>query len=133
MRSKFKVAFVFFFVVIGIHAGMTFFGVLPAGQPALTDAQVASEARYIDQKEAAARAVAVIRKSVRDPDSLVVEQIFMRNPPNVVCIAYRAKNGFGGVNRTGAVVSSGVSISDPTVWNKRCVGDGFHDIDPSSL
>jgi hypothetical protein len=44
-------------------------------------------------------AVIALKKAVRDPDSLVIESVFTDAKGGRGCIAYRSRNGFGGMNR----------------------------------
>jgi DNA-directed RNA polymerase subunit RPC12/RpoP len=85
-----------------------------------------------DEKEAAQEAVRVgavrvavdqLRKSLRDPDSLVVESARAAADPVLVCIEYRAKNGFGGMNKEFVVFTGKKAYpGNAAVWNKSCLG-----------
>lgn len=69
-----------------------------------------------------------IQSSLRDPESLKVEQMAIDSSGNVACAIYRAKNGFGGMNK-GMAVKVGSSISeDADSWNKHCVGGSLYDM-----
>lgn len=67
----------------------------------------------------------ILLKAMRDPDSLEIDNtIVMDNL--AVCYEYRAKNGFGGINRGSAVYSSGGKFITnemdgfDKLWNKEC-------------
>ena len=65
-------------------------------------------------------AMASIRSAARNPDSVVWESAHADASGNVVCITYRAQNGFGGMNR-GIAVLHGTSFNDKVShWNKFC-------------
>ncbi len=96
-------------------------------------AEILERANFAARADAARVAIAALRGTLREPASLQIEEVFARDPPQIVCIAYHAKNGMNGTTRTGAVVIGGVVSSDPTIWNKRCVGDGFHSVNVAYL
>ena len=66
-------------------------------------------------------AVAIVRKHLRDPESLALESVLTQDG-NLYCVEYRARNGFGGMNSSFAVVRVNLlSVSsDTTTWNKLC-------------
>jgi hypothetical protein len=87
----------------------------------------------MDRIRAAIVAVALLRRSLRDPDSLKLDDVFTRDAPRSVCIEFRARNGFGAVDRSAAVVTpSGVSFA-PNNWNRECVGAAFYSVDTWGL
>ena len=73
-------------------------------------------------------AVRLLRESLRDPDSLVLENVFARHPAYAICIRYRAKNGFGGYNREFVAFHDLQLTKSAAIWNKHCAGSGFYDI-----
>jgi len=81
----------------------------------------------------AAIAVHVLRAGLRDPDSLVLESVCSHIPAKAVCITYRAKNGFGGVNRERVAFYMLALSKSAKLWNQQCAGDGFHDVPLWSL
>jgi hypothetical protein len=70
-----------------------------------------------------------LRNSMRDPQSLTVESLGVNKDANLACIEYRAKNGFGGMNRGFAVVQNGRFYFDKAeVWNKSCSHASLYDM-----
>lgn len=62
-----------------------------------------------------------LTKAARDPDSLVIESMHVSENGDVACAEYRARNGFGGMNRSYvAVVKGKVSQGNSAVWNANC-------------
>lgn len=61
-----------------------------------------------------------LKQSMRDPDSLVWEDIRANEDATVICLSYRARNGFGGMNREFAVYGGGKASQKPAAWNKYC-------------
>ncbi len=75
-----------------------------------------------------------LRAAMRNPDSFTVEQILAMES-GAICFTYRAQNGFGGMNREQAVLSSDDSkfVSSPSdgfskAWNSACAGQTGDDI-----
>jgi len=68
----------------------------------------------------------MLKKMMRDPDSLVFERVLYTDDESV-CYEYRAKNGFGGMNKGAAVFSDKGFITnddkgfDP-IWSEKCAG-----------
>lgn len=62
----------------------------------------------------------VIKSRLRDPESVVWEEILANTDASVVCIQYRAKNGFGGMSREYYVSARGKVSTDSAAVNKHC-------------
>jgi len=87
------------------------------------------ESRYVYAK----LAVSILRNSMRDPDSFVPESVYINDRPGYACIQYRARNGFGGMNREMAVVNLAGASTSAAKWNKQCAGKSLHVVDASGL
>jgi hypothetical protein len=61
-----------------------------------------------------------VKQALRDPDSLVWEDMRANDDATVICLEYRARNGFGGMNREFAVYGGGEVSQKPAAWNKYC-------------
>lgn len=71
--------------------------------------------------------IKAIKGSLRDPNSLEWDQIYANNAGTAFCFEYRARNGFGGMNREIMVVVNGKTSQSASAWNKHCTGKGFKD------
>lgn len=93
-------------------------------RPDKTAEQLAAESAAKAEKEATFQktlfAAAAIKKAMRDPDSLTWESIRSNDDASVICLEYRARNGFGGMNREFAVLANGKASQKPAAWNKHC-------------
>lgn len=69
---------------------------------------------------AAASAMKVLKSSLRDPKSVEWESARTNDTGTLVCISYRARNGFGGMNAAHLVVADGRATESSAEWNKRC-------------
>lgn len=61
-----------------------------------------------------------IRSSMRDPESLKFETLLVNDDSSVVCAEYRARNGFGGMNRELMIVTKDKTSQSTAAWNKHC-------------
>lgn len=91
----------------------------------LTSAVIAAPAAAEDAQEAArfnatASAVGRVRDLMRDPDSLVFERITTTRDAKVICIAYRSRNGFGGMEREGIAFLDGRLVRNSEIYAKPC-------------
>ncbi len=67
-----------------------------------------------------------LKKAMRDPDSLSIDRAFGRTEKHgvtYVCVEYRGRNGFGGMDREHAVFSLVGGDQSAHAWNKYCTGD----------
>lgn len=113
--------------VLIIVLGLAFIGILTQERlkPQKSAAEIEKEraAAETDRKrQAAAYAAAkVLRQAMRDPDSFVIESASVSEDASLVCVEYRSRNGFGGMNREFAVFNNGKPfLKDAVAWNKRC-------------
>ena len=63
-----------------------------------------------------------IKGNLRDPSSVDWEVIRANDDASVICLQYRAKNGFGGYAREIAVLAQDRASADKKAWNKHCTG-----------
>lgn len=75
--------------------------------------------------EFAAIAVASLKKSLRDPESFKLERAFTSMDAKYACIRYRARNGFGGMNRDHVVFTTKGGDQSASGWNRHCVKGEF--------
>lgn len=72
--------------------------------------------------------LASIKAATRDPNSLSWVSVLANDDASVVCVTYRARNGFGGMN-VEHVVGSALGIStSASAWNKSCANRDMHDM-----
>jgi hypothetical protein len=118
---------------IGIGIATTAFIALAAASilPHTAQAPIAvdtkEDALFKQRSEAAVTDVVSLKQSLRDPDSLVFEKILATDDGSTVCITYRARNGFGGMNREHAVFAGGPGTTSASTWNRRCAHVALND------
>lgn len=105
----------------------------PEEKPALpvkTPEQIASEAAEKSRSQRAIFVVTALRHGLRDPDSVKWESVSVSDDASVVCVEYRAKNGFGGVNFEQTVYTKGKFSTAAKPWNRHCAGKQLNDLKP---
>lgn len=81
-------------------------------------AEVLAEKRHI----AAVLSMRAIKKALRDPSSVEWDDVLVNEDATVICIIYRAKNGFGGYTRDQVSIINGEPSKAANIWNKQCAG-----------
>jgi hypothetical protein len=64
--------------------------------------------------------IATLRQHLRNPDSSIWESVHANQDASIVCISYRAQNGFGGMNREPVMGIGNEVRQDPALWKKNC-------------
>jgi uncharacterized OB-fold protein len=102
-----------------------------AKPPEMTAAEKAKKAQEDERDKRIMTSALYIKHRLRDPDSLVWEYFLSNETGDLLCIGYRAKNGFGGMNREHAVVV-GTKISTVAANVKKyCnAASGLEDVKP---
>lgn len=70
----------------------------------------------------------LVKNALRDPASVQWESVRVNDDGSLVCLVYRATNGFGGMNLAPAVSIGGKISTDGDVWNKHCKGKTLFDL-----
>jgi TM2 domain len=110
----------------------------PNSASAAATAAAATEDRHVASPESGAdlsagMAVHILRASLRDPDSLVLESVYSHVPAIAICIEYRAKNGSGGLNREQVAFYHLQLTKNIGIWNEQCAGTGFREVSLSTI
>jgi hypothetical protein len=69
-----------------------------------------------------------IQAAMREPKSLVWEDIVANDDASVICMRYRARNGFGGISREVAIYAAGRASQAVSAWNKHCAREPLNDM-----
>jgi hypothetical protein len=102
--------------------------IIPRSARAPSAADAKEDMQYKQRSEAAVADGVSLKQSLRDPDSLVFEKILASDDGNVVCVTYRARNGFGGMNRDHAVFNGGPGTTSAAPWRKHCAHVMLNDV-----
>jgi hypothetical protein len=69
-----------------------------------------------------------LKDSLRNPDSLTFVYIHTNDDGSIICMKYRAQNGFGGMNIGYVVYKDGQPSDSPARFNKHCAHKTMHDL-----
>jgi hypothetical protein len=93
-------------------------------KPAKQKVDQAEEARF----QKVAIAVRIVKSSMRDPDSFKLEFAGSNESGSVICMTYRAKNGFGGYNKEQVSIVDGRLSEAASQWNRNCAHKDLYDM-----
>jgi NMD protein affecting ribosome stability and mRNA decay len=94
-----------------------------------TPAQQAAEAQKEARFQKTVLVVKTIRSALRDPESVKWESVAANDDASIVCVEYRARNGFGGLNLERATYAKGKLSTESVPWNKNCAHKSLFDMD----
>ncbi len=118
-------------LVIGGGFALAVFGMVISAnserqaQPVKSAAQIALEAKKSAAFAQTVLVLSALKASLRAPDSLTFESIRANDDASIVCVEYRAQNGFGGLNKEILVYAKGKATNTPAAWNKNCTQSLF--------
>ena len=92
----------------------------PHQKPAPTPEETAEKERSSLRYSKTVMAANAVKKSMRDPESLVWESIRANEDAGTICLEYRARNGFGGMNKGHVTLVKGVPSQKVESWNRHC-------------
>lgn len=90
-----------------------------SSDPETPEQKAQKEAETVRYAVAAATSK-LLRDTMRDPESIKFESLRVSENADTVCMEYRARNGFGGMNREFMVVSGEKTSQKASAWNKHC-------------
>lgn len=92
-----------------------------------TPEQRAEQARQAAAAGQVAAVLQAIKVAARDPQSVEFSSISGTRDASVVCVEYRARNGFGGLNKEIVVSVKGKLSQRPADWNRHCANKPLDD------
>lgn len=113
--------------------GFVLFSIIVGGvthQPR-TAQQIAEDKASFHRKQMASIALSTLRRSLRNPDTLDVQSLSSSESGNIICIEYRAQNGFGGVTLAQTVFTAKGGTDSARAWNRNCAHKSLYDLTPS--
>ena len=73
-------------------------------------------------------AAKAVKASLRNPDSLSFDQILANDDGSIICMTYRAQNGFGGMNIEHVVFKDGDPSQSHSKWHVNCAHKMMNDL-----
>lgn len=101
---------------------------LPPPRPPDTTEQIAEKKQEESRFQMAVLYAATLKRSLRDPESVRWSSISTNDDASVVCLDYRARNGFNGMAHEVAVVAAGKTSNKAAAWNKHCAQKPLHNL-----
>lgn len=103
---------------------------------ATAEAKAEAEARteYLKNEEQKPRITATIelakalKTTLRNPASLEWIAMMANQDGSLVCLRYRAQNGFGGLNISHIIFWNGRMVTDDWQWSDKCTGEPLIDM-----
>jgi hypothetical protein len=101
---------------------------------AATGGGEAVQAETLQEKQSKQRGYAAylsaraVKASLRNPDSVDFSEILANEDGSVVCVTYRAQNGFGGMNIERIVFKDGEPSQARSSWRANCANKMLFDV-----
>lgn len=95
----------------------------PEANAAKEKVEAASNARFMNT----VATLKSVKSALREPGSVQWEDISANEDGSVVCLTYRARNGFGGMAIERATMAKGQISTKSTAWNKHCAGKSLYE------
>jgi Na+-transporting methylmalonyl-CoA/oxaloacetate decarboxylase gamma subunit len=122
-----------FILVVGLLIVFGISASIESSQPPPEAAPKTAEQIAQDQAQERRHLVVLItakklKDSMREPDS--VEWLYMGTDEKaeVVCLRYRARNGFGGMAVETMTITTKEAGQEAELWNRHCIRDGLYDM-----
>lgn len=84
--------------------------------------------QQLKREDIAGEAIAAVRKTSRNPDTVVWERIATNDDASVICITARLENGFGGMVREKVAAVNGSFSNKSKIWNKHCANKSMFNV-----
>lgn len=118
-------------IALGAVFGLGVVGQLITGAAGGNQGAQAETAQDKQQKQrdyAAYLSAKALKSSLRNPDSLAFDEILANDDGSVVCMKYRAQNGFGGMNFEYVVFKNGEPSQSHASWRANCAHKMLNDL-----
>lgn len=111
-------------VVFGIKASIDSGRPAPAKTAEETAEEAAKERRYLVTVITAKK----LKNAMREPESVEWIILSTDEKAELVCLKYRARNGFGGMSVETMTVTTQESGPEAVLWNRHCAGVSLYDM-----
>lgn len=102
--------------------------VVSGGANQSAQAESAQDKQTKQRDYAAYLSAKALKASLRNPDSLAFQYIHANDDGSVVCMKYRAQNGFGGMNIGYVVFKNGNPSESRARWQSNCAHRVLYDL-----
>lgn len=109
-------------IVFGIKSAFTETGTTEKAQ---TAEEIAAKEASDKRTRMAYVLIRNVKKSLREPESLDVINVFSNENADLLCIKYRARNGFGGYSIGYYVIGEFGDSDSVKAWNAMCLKEMY--------
>ena len=117
-----------FVIVVGGISGLNYYKNILKPKPILSSEELRQKRLESARTNLAIAATKAIKAGLRNPDSAKWETVNVNEDGSVICVEYRAQNGFGGYSREYVTFVRNKPSESSFVWNKQCVKGKFYDL-----
>lgn len=110
-------------IVFGIKASLE--SRTPPQAPPKTAEQIAVEEAADNRTRMAYVLIRKVKESLREPESLDVIEVFSNEKADLLCMKYRARNGFGGYVIGYYVIGEFGDSDSVKAWNAMCLSEMY--------
>lgn len=114
----------FWSVLIFIVGTAWFIDNPPATEPYVPKPKTAEEIAQSIRYTKVSLVSAAIKENLRDPNSVDWISAHANDDGSLICLAYRAKNGFGALTKENTAMLNGQIVD----WNNNCSGKNLHNM-----
>lgn len=111
-------------VVFGVKASLES-ARTPIKEPPKTAEQTAAKEAADMRAKMAYVLIRKVKKSLREPESLDVINVFSNEKADLLCMKYRARNGFGGYSIGYYVIGEFGDSDSVKAWNAMCMSEMY--------
>lgn len=98
------------------------------GGPEAVQAETPQEKQSKQRGYAAYLSAKALKASLRNPGTLEFSEILANDDGSVICMTYRAQNGFGGMNLERVVFTDGKPSQTRASWRANCANKMLFDV-----
>lgn len=118
-KPQYKPSAVFVIVVVAL-AAIVIKAAIETSTPPISHEKSAAEIASDWRHQMGGAAISLLKKRLREPDSLDVISLYTNEAATTVCLKYRARNGFGGYSVEYWIVTESAQSDSISDWNKHC-------------
>lgn len=111
-------------------SGINYYHDVLKPKPQLSPEEVKLKELESARTHLAITATKAIKAGLRNPDSVKWDAVNVNEKGSVICIQYRAQNGYGGFSREFMTYVQNKPSQSSSLWNRECVKGKFYDLKP---
>lgn len=117
-----------FVIIVGTVSGVDYYNNVLKPKSSISPEELKRKELESNRTHLVITATKSVKMGIRNPDSVKWETVIANEDGSVICLQYRAQNGFGGLSRGYVTFVRNKPSESSTVWNKQCVKGKFYDL-----